>query len=47
MFIIDENILEVVFKNDDVYEGDMLDDLEFDDVLFERLSIVDGGSDEV
>lgn len=34
-------------KNDDAYEGDMLDDSEPDDVPFERPSTADGGSDEV
>nr|XP_034314743.1 protein KIAA0556 isoform X5 [Crassostrea gigas] len=47
LFTTDENILEAVSKNDDAYEGDMLDDSEPDDVPFERPSTADGGSDEV
>lgn len=39
--------MEAVSKNDDAYEGDMLDDSEPDDVPFERPSTADGGSDEV
>lgn len=46
LFTTDENILEAVSKNDDAYEGDMLDDSEPDDVPFERPSTADGGSDE-
>ncbi|XP_061197501.1 katanin-interacting protein-like [Saccostrea echinata] len=46
LFTTDENILEAVSKNDDAYEGDMLDDTEPDDVPFERPSTADAGSDE-
>lgn len=47
LFTTDENILEAVSKNDDAYEGDMLDDTEPADVPFERPSTADGGSDDV